>query len=170
MADLRNRSGFWVEALVKFTETNDKGVQKEVGERYTVEAASFMDGEKRIREEFNYANKPLKTVAAMLKPKYGTICFNNDATAENWYKVKVTISEDVEVRTRKGGTRTKTKAVSHFHLVQAASQEGAVHAINDVVYKDSNADYEIADVVKTRILDVLENGKHLQGLTDGTEK
>lgn len=169
MSDLRNRSGFWVEALVKFTETNEKGIQKEVGERYVVEAASFMDGEKRIREEFNYANKPLKTVAAMLKPKYGTICFSNDADADNWYKVKVSISEEVEIRTRKGGTRTKTKVVSHFHLVQAASQEGAVHAIKEVVYKDSNADYEISDVVKTRILDVLENGKHLQGISTDME-
>ena len=153
-----------------FTETNEKGFQKEVKERYTVEASSFIDGEQRIRDEFNYANKPIKSIGGMLRPKYGTICFNNDATAENWYKVKVTISEDVEVRTRKGGTRTKTKVVSHYHLVQAASQEGAVQAIKDVVYKDSNADYEIADVVKTRILDVLEHGKHLQGLSDGTEK
>lgn len=160
--ELRNRSGFWMEAVVAFTETNEKGIAKEVKERYVIEASSFIDGEQRIRDEFNYANKPLKNVSNMLRPKYGTICFNNDAAAENWYKVKVGISEEVEVRTRKGGTKTKTKVVSHFHLVQAASAEGARLAVEQEVYKDTTADYEIADIVKTRILDVLENGKHLQ--------
>lgn len=164
MAELRNRSGFWIEAVVAFNETNEKGISKEVKERYTIEAASFIDGEQRIREEYQYANKPIKAVSAMLRPKYGTICFSTDAAAENFYKVKVCISEEIEVKTRKGGVRTKTKVVSHFHLVQAASVEGARQAIKDVVYKDSNADYEIADIVKTRILDVLEKEKHMKTL------
>lgn len=159
---LRNRSGFWIEAVLVFSETNEKGLTKEVKEKYTVEAASFMDAEKKLREEMNYSNRPIKMVAGMVRPKYGTICFSDDATAENFYKAKVVITEEIEVKTRKGGTRTKTKAVSHFHLVQAPSVEAARKAIVDVVYKDSNADYEIADVVKTRILDVLENDKHLK--------
>lgn len=161
MADLRNRSGFWMEATVVFNETNAKGLTKEVREKYVIEASSFIDGEQAIREEYQYANKPIKMIGNMVRPKYGTICFNTDAEAESFYKVKVCISEEVEVRTRKGGTRTKTKVVSHYHLVQASSVEGARQAIKDVVYKESNADYEIADIVKTRILDVLEHGKHM---------
>lgn len=166
MANFRDRGGFWMEATLAFSETNEKGITKEVKERYVVEAASFIDGEKKLRDELNYANRPIKSVAGMIRPKYGTICFNDDPTAENFYKCKVVITEEIEVKTRKGGVRTKTKAVSHFHLVQAASNEQARRAIVDVVYKNSNADYEIADVVKTRILDVLENNKHLQKLAD----
>lgn len=162
MANLRNRSGFWMEATLAFTETNEKGITKEVKERYVVEAASFIDGEKKLRDELNYANRPIKSVAGMVRPKYGTICFTDDATAENFYKVKVVITEEIEVRSRKGGVRTKEKAVSHFHLVQASSNEAARRAVVEEVYKNSNADYEIADVVKTRILDVLENNKHLK--------
>lgn len=162
MANLRNRSGFWMEATLIFNETNEKGITKEVRERYAVEAASFIDGEKKLRDEHNYANRPIKRVDGMIRPKYGTICFSDDATAESFYKVKVVITEEIEVKTRKGGVRTKTKAVSHFHLVQAPSVEAARKAVVDVVYKDSNADYEIVDVVKTRILDVLENDKHLK--------
>ena len=101
-----------------------------------------------------------------MKPKYGTICFSDDAEAENFYKVKVCITEEVEVRTRKGGTRTKQKVQSHFHLVQAANVEGARKAIKDVVYQNTTEDYEIADIVKTRILDVLEKDKHLLTLAD----
>ena len=168
MANLRNRSGFWMEASLVFNETNEKGISKEVRERYVVEAASFIDGEKKLRDELTYANRPIKRVDGMLRPKYGTICFSDDATAESFYKCKVVITEEIEVKTRKGGVRTKTKAVSHFHLVQAPSVEAARKAIVDVVYKDSNADYEVADVVKTRILDVLENDKHMTTLSDKT--
>ena len=166
MANLRNRSSFWIEAVLVFSETNEKGIAKDVKERYTVEAASFMDAEKKLRDELNYANRPIKSVAGMVRPKYGTICFSEDALADSYYKVKVVITEEVEVRTRKGGTRTKTKAVSHFHLVQAGSNDAARRAVVEEVYKNSNADYEISDVVKTRILDVLENNKHLQTLAN----
>ena len=162
----RIRSGYWMEAVVCFSETNAKGLSKDVKERYTIEAASFMDAEQKIRDEFNYANKPLKNVSGMLRPKYGTICFSNDSEANNWYKCKVCITEEVEVRTRKGGTRTKSKVVSHFYLVQAASNEVARRVISEEVYKNSGEDYEIADIVKTRILDVLENEKHLATLAD----
>ena len=169
MANLRNRSGYWMEAQISFNETNEKGISKEKKERYVVEAASFIDGEKKLRDELNYANRPIKSVCGMLRPKYGTICFSDDVGAENFYKVKVVITEEVEVKTRKGGVRTKSKAVSHFHLVQAASTELARQAIEDVVYKDSMADYEILDIVKTRILDVLENDKHLKTLESETD-
>ena len=162
MANLRNRSGLWMEAVAVFTENNEKGLPKEIKERYVIEASSFIDGEKNLRDELNYANRPIKKIDGMLRPKYGTICFSDDPAAENFYRVKVVITEEIEVKTRKGGVRTKTKAVSHFHLIQAASNEAARRAIPDVVYKDSNADYEIADVVKTRILDVLEKDKHLK--------
>ena len=161
-----------MEATVSFNETNAKGVTKEVSEKYVVEAATFMDAEQRIRDEFNYANKPLKNVKNMIRPKYGEICFSTDTTAENFYKCKVQITEEVEVRTRKGGVRTKTKVITHYHLVQAASIEAARQATKDVVYKDSSEDYEIADIVKTRILDVLEHGEHMQSTkaARGTEE
>lgn len=165
MANLRNRSGFWMEAQLAFTETNEKGISKEVKERYVVEAATFIDAEQKVRKELEYANRPIKKVCSIVIPKYGTICFSDDATAENFYKCKVVITEEIEVKTRKGGVRTKTKCVSHFHLVQAPSVEAARKAVIDVVYNDSNADYEIADVVKTRILDVLENNKHMKSLS-----
>lgn len=165
MSNLRNRSGFWMEATIAFNETNGKGNTKEVKERYVIEASTFIDAETNIRKEMEYNNRPIK-VPAIVKPKYGTICFNDDTSAENFYKVKVCITEEVEVKTRKGGTRTKTKVVSHFHLVQASSVDGARQAIKDVVYKGSNADYEIADIVKTRILDVLEKDTHLKTLAN----
>ena len=60
MANLRNRSGFWMEAVAVFTENNDKGLPKEIKERYVIEAASFIDAEQKLRAELNYANRPIK--------------------------------------------------------------------------------------------------------------
>jgi hypothetical protein len=159
---------FCMQVTIAYNKMNEKGTTKEVREQYVVEASTFIDAEQKIRDEMNYNNRPIK-VPAIVKPKYGEICFSDDANAENFYKVKVVINEEVEVRTRKGGTRTKTKAVSHYHLVQAASNEDARKAIVDEVYKNTMCDYEIADIMKTRILDVLENDKHLQTLATKNE-
>jgi uncharacterized protein (DUF302 family) len=167
MEKLRNRSGLWMQVSISFEGTNEKGLTKEIREQYVVEAATFIDCETNIRKEMEYNNRPIK-VTAITKPKYGTICFNTDSAAENWYKCKVCITEEVEVRTRKGGVRTKTKVVSHYHLVQAIDVDDARRAIKDAVYQYSTEDYEISDIVKTKILDVLENGEHLKTL--GEEK
>lgn len=166
---LRSRSGFWIEATCSYTTTNEKGLSKEITERYTIEAADFGQAEERLRKEMNCANRSIK-VKAVVRPKYGEICFADNSGIDNWWKVKVVETEEVEVRTRKGGTRTKTKAVSHIFLVQATSDEGARRAIKEVVYKDSNADWEISDIVKTRILDVLERDKHLDTLAEERAK
>ena len=168
MGNLRNRSGFWMEATIAYNETNENGIEKEKKEKYVVESATFIDCETNIRKEMEYNNRPIK-VTAITKPKYGTICFNTDAAAENWYKCKVCITEEVEVKTRKGGVRTKTKVVSHYHLVQAIDVDDARRAIKDAVYQYSTEDYEISDIVKTKILDVLESGEHLKTLVDNEE-
>ena len=72
MADLRNRSGFWMEATVVFNETNAKGLTKEVREKYVIEASSFIDGEQAIREEYQYANKPIKMIEGCIALPSGT--------------------------------------------------------------------------------------------------
>lgn len=167
MAELRSRSGFWMLVQIKFNENNKKGIPVVKRETYVVEAATFIDAEQRIHDEMNYNNRPI-TVSAISRPTFGEICFSSDAEAENFYKVKVQTSEEVSVKTRKGGYRTKTKITSHYYLVQAANVEDARTAVKDEIYKSSNEQYEIADIVKTRILDVLEYQKHLQTLA-GTD-
>ena len=163
--NLRSRSGFWIEATIAYNSTNEKGITKEMVERYVVEAIDFGQAEERLRKEMDCANRKIK-IKAVVRPKYGEICFADNTQIDSWWKVKVVETEEVEVRSRKGGVRTKTKSVSHFFLIQATSDEGARKAIKEVVYKDSNADWEIADINKTRILDVLEKDKHLNTLAE----
>jgi hypothetical protein len=168
--NLRNRSGYWIETNIAYNTTNEKGVQKEIKEKYVVEAIDFGQAEERIRKEMNCANRQIKILSPMVRPKYGEICFADNTEIDTWFKVKVIITEEVEIRSRKGGVRTKTKAVSHFHLIQATTDEGARRAIKEVVYKDSTADWEISDINKTRILGVLEREKHLDNLAEERAK
>ena len=160
MEKLRNRSGLWMITTISFMKENEDGTEREVREQYVVEAASFIEAETRIRKEMEYNNRPID-VMAITKPGFDSVCFNDDADADKFYKVKVCIIEDVDVRSRKGGVRTKTKVQSYRHLVQASSVDGVRQAIKEVVYKDTMDDYEIADIVKTNILEVLEYDRHL---------
>lgn len=163
---LRNRSGYWIETNIAYNVVNEKGVQKEIKEKYVVESIDFGQAEERIRKEMNCANRQIKILSPMVRTKYGEICFADNTQIDTWWKVKVAETEEVEVRSRKGGVRTKTKIISHFYLIQATSDEGARRAVKEAIYKDSNADWEITDVNKTRILGVLERDKHLDNLAE----
>lgn len=159
MGNYRNKGGFWMQVTVAYDKVNAKGKLKEVKEQYIIEAASFIDAEEKTHKEMNYNNRPVK-VSAIVKPKYASICFNDDETAaKNFWKVKVVETEVVE--TRRG---SREKNYPHFYLIQAESNGEARKITEEVVYASSSADYEITDVVKTKILDVLEHDKHMSSL------
>lgn len=157
MANLRSRSGFWIETAISYTHTNEKGISKEIKEKYVVEAADFGQAEERIRKEMDCDNRHIK-VKAVTRPKYGEICFDDESGIDTFFKVKVVVHDEIEI---KGGTDTKIKDTAHYYLVQAESIEKARVATNDVIMKDTLLDFDINDVTKTKILGVLEHGKHL---------
>ncbi len=167
--NLRNRSGFWIEGSIEYTTTNEKGLQKTMTEKYCVEAVDFTQAEARLRAEMNCANRAIK-IKAVVRPKYGEICFNDQGSIEDFWLVKVAVTEEVEVKTRKGGVKTKTKVRTRAHLVQATSDVSARTAIKEVVYKDSTEDWEIVNITKTKLLGVLERDKHLDNLAEERAK
>lgn len=121
MANLRNRSGFWMEATLAFSETNEKGITKEVKERYVVEAASFIDGEKKLRDELNYANRPIKSVAGMVRPKYGTICLVTMPWLKVTTKSRLSLRKRLKSRPAKAvsAPRPRLSVTSIWYRLQA---------------------------------------------------
>ena len=73
------------------------------------------------------------------------------------------IHEEVET---KGGIDVKTKDRKKLHIVQAADVESARKAVSESIYKDTMLDYDIDDVVKTKLMGILEHGKHLDSASD----
>ena len=161
MSNLRSRSGFWIEAAISYPHTNDKGVTKDINEKYLVEAADFGQAEERIRKEMNCDNRTIR-VKSVTRPKYAEICFDDESAIDTYFKVKVVIHEEVET---KGGIDVKTKDRKKLHIVQAADVERARKAVSESIYKDTMLDYDIDDVVKTKLMGILEYGKHLNALS-----
>lgn len=157
MSNLRSRSGFWIETAISYPHTNEKGVTKDINEKYLVEAADFGQAEERIRKEMNCDNRTIH-VKTVTRPKYAEICFDDGSGVDTYFKVKVVIHEEVET---KSGLDVKTKDRKKLHIVQAADVESARKAVNESIYKNSMLDYDIDDVVKTKLMGILEYEKHL---------
>ena len=162
MSNLRSRSGFWIESAISYPHTNEKGVTKDINEKYLVEAADFGQAEERIRKEMNCDNRTIH-VKSVTRPKYAEICFDDESGIDTYFKVKVVIHEEVET---KGGIDVKTKDRKKLHIVQAADVESARKAVSESIYKDTMLDYDIDDVVKTKLMGILEYGKHLDSASD----
>lgn len=156
----RSRLGYWKECTITYSAANEKGIMVKHREQYVVEALDFIQAQTRITAEMEAANRKI-TVDPIKTPKYGEICFNDASDCEDWWKAKVQISEEVVVKSRKGGTKVKTKLRTREHLIQASSDAAARQAIKEHLYEKSTEDWEIIQITKTKLLGVLEKEKHL---------
>ena len=118
----------WFECKVKYDKLSENGQQKTVTEPYLVDALSFTEAEARITEEIT------------------PFISGEDENGDRWYKVKVnfiTIDEKTAVE----------KKTANYIMVQAADFKTAYD--NFVAgMKGTMADYEIASITETMIVDV----------------
>lgn len=148
---MRNKTSEWFECGVSYLKLKDNGETKEAKEKYVIEASTFGNAEEKIiGETLTYVDEGGVTVRTITRPKYQEICFSEDAKDDRFYKVKILVKELNE-------NDGSEKEVAVFHLVQASSVESARNAIINTVYARSMADYEIASISKTTILDVFES-------------
>lgn len=145
----------WFECKIQYEKTMENGIQKKVTEPYLVDALSFTEAEARIIEEITPFISGEYTVADIKRAKFSEIFHADEDSADRWFKAKlnfITLDE-------KSGNEKKTATNV---LVQAADIRQAVKKI-DQNMKGSMADYVIASVQETPIMDVYpyatENGK-----------
>lgn len=134
----------WFETKVRFDKTMENGTVKKVTEPYLVDALSFTEAEARITEEVTPFISGDFTVSAAKKTKISEI-FRDDS-GDKWYNVKVafiTIDEK---------TAAEKRAYSHI-IVQASDFKSAYDNFIEGM-KGTMADYEIAAITETAILDV----------------
>ena len=146
---MRSRTSTWFECKIRFEKTMEDGLQKKVTEAYVVDALSFSEAEERIIEEMSSYISGEFNVTDIKKAPYGEIFFSDQELADRWYKAKlqfITIDEKTE----------KEKRSSVTYLFQAASFNGAVKAIDDVM-GGTMIDYTIASVTETQLMDVFEH-------------
>jgi hypothetical protein len=136
----------WFECKVKYDKTLETGAVKTVTEPYLVDALSFTEAEARITEEMQPYISGEFTVSAVRRVNLSDI-FRNDS-GDRWYKVKtnfITIDEKTAVE----------KKTASFQLVQASEFKEALEVFMEGM-KDTMADFEIASITETPLMDVYD--------------
>ena len=136
----------WFECKVKYDNTLETGVVKTVTEPYLVDALSFTEAEARITEEMQPYISGEFTVSAVRRVNLSDV-FRNDS-GDRWYKVKtnfITIDEKTAVE----------KKTASFQLVQASEFKEALDVFMEGM-KDTMADFEIASITETPLMDVYD--------------
>ena len=134
----------WFECKVRYDKMLETGQQKKVNEPYLVDALSFTEAEARIIEEISPFISGEFSVSAVKRTRIAEIFF--DETGDRWYNVKyniITIDEKTAVE----------KKTSLLTLVQASEYQKAVDNFMENM-KGTIADFEIASVTETPIMDV----------------
>ena len=148
---MRSRTATWFECKIRYEKTMENGLQKKVTEQYVVDALSFSEAEQRIIEEMSAYISGEFDVADVKKAPYKEVFFSDNAEDDRYYKAKlafITIDEKTD----------KEKRSNVTYLVQAATFDGAVKNINEVM-QGTMIDYEKSNIAETKIMDVFEYKK-----------
>lgn len=134
----------WFECKVRYERLKENGAAKKVNEPYLVDALTFTEAESRIIEKITPFISGEFNISAVKKTRISDIFFKDGG--DRFYMVKVnfiTIDE-------KTGAEKKS---SSFILVQASDFAGALNNFEEGM-KGTLADYEIASIAETMIMDV----------------
>lgn len=136
----------WFECKIRYEKTTENGLQKKVSEKYLFDSLSFTESEGRCIEEMTPFISGEFTVSDIKRANYSEIFFSDEESADKYFKCKlyfITLDE-------KSGTEKKTATNI---LVQAADLRDAVKKLDEGM-KGTMADYVIASVAETSIIDV----------------
>lgn len=136
----------WFECKVRYDKMQENGAVKKVNEPYLVDALTFTEAESRIVEEMKPFISGEYSIASEKKTKISEI-FRNEG-GDRYYLAKVnfiTLDEN-------SGVEKKTQTQI---LVQASDFEDAVANFKKGM-EGTLADYEIASISETMIMDVFD--------------
>lgn len=134
----------WFECGIKYEKILENGMQKKVTEPYLVDALSFTEAEARIIELLKPYISGEFTISTIKRAKLNELFFNDDG--DRFFKAKVLFVPLDE----RAGTEKKTPV---YMLAQATDIEEAQAVIKKGM-EGTLADYEIAEVKETKLMDV----------------
>ena len=134
----------WFECTIKYEKHLEEGKIAKTTERYLVDALTFTEAEARIIKEMKPFFIGEFEVANINPQKYSELFWNEKC--DKWFKTKVNL---IVLDEEKG----VEKKVANYMLVQANDLKEARELLVDGM-KGSMADWEIASISETKILDV----------------
>lgn len=136
----------YFECKIRYDKVLDNGTEKKVTEQYSIDALSFAEAEARIIEEMTPFISGEFAVSDIKRANYSELFTSRETDAVQWFKIKmyfITLDE-------KSGA--EKKAVNNV-LVQATDLKDAIKKLDEGM-KGTMADYEIASISETAIMDV----------------
>lgn len=136
----------WFTCKIRYYKTMENGMNKKVTEPYLVDALSFTEAESRIIEEMTPFISGEFEVAGVAKANYNELFPSEEESADRWFKCKlwfITLDEKTGVE----------KRTASNVLVQASDLRDAIKKLDEGM-KETLADYVIASVSETAIMDV----------------
>lgn len=134
----------WFECKIKYEKTAEEGKIVKVNESYLVDAMSFSEAEERINKEMEPFISGEFSVANIRRARINEMFFNENG--DKWYRCKVYfISFDEE--------KGVEKRIASTMMVQANDVKDAWDGLNEGM-KGSMADYSVAAITETLIMDV----------------
>ena len=134
----------WFDVKVKYEKTAEEGKIVKIGEEYLFDALSFTEAEARVNEELKPFISGEFLTAAIKRERINEIVFSE--SGDKWYRCKVffvTLDEEKGVEKRSAVTM----------MVQASTVKEAWDNLQEAM-KGTMADYEIASITETKILEV----------------
>ena len=134
----------WFECKIKYEKTADDGKIVRVSEAYLLDALSFTEAEARINEEMKPFISGEFIVSNIRRAKINELFTNENG--DKWYRCKVFfISLDEE--------KGIEKRIATTMMVQANDVKEAWDGLKEGM-KGSMADYSVAAITETAIMDV----------------
>lgn len=136
----------WFTCKIRYEKVSENGMNKKVTEPYLVDALSFTEAESRIIEEMTPFISGEFEVSGVAKANYNELFPSEEESADRWFKCKlwfITLDEKTGVE----------KRTASNVLVQASDLRDAIKKLDEGM-KDTLADYVIASVAETAIMDV----------------
>jgi hypothetical protein len=136
----------WFECTIKYDKTGDDGLVKTVSEKYLVDALSFTEAEARINEEMKPFISGEFLVASVSRKRISELFESTNANADKWYRAKVNF---VSIDEEKG---IEKRVPTAMYVMGEDMQD----ALNNLLagLKNTLADYEIATIAETAIMDI----------------
>ena len=134
----------WFECTIKYEKQLEEGKIAKTTERYLVDALTFTEAEARIIKEMKPFISGEFEVANINPQKYSELFWNEKC--DKWFKTKVNF---IVLDEEKG----VEKKVANYMLVQANDLKEARELLVEGM-KGSQADWEIASISETKILEV----------------
>jgi len=134
----------WFNVKVKYEKTVEEGKIQKIAEEYLFDALSFTEAEARVNEELKPFISGEFITAAIKREKINEMFFNENG--DKWYRSKVVFISLDEIK----AVEKKTTCTM---MVQANDILDAWNVLKEGM-KGSMADYVVAGIVETNILDV----------------